>query len=159
MEAINKKIKSLFILSLILSVAFVAGIPSIVFGATGGMIWLMVIGIIATVAGFYGMPISWVMYGTNISQRNIVRSIVEEQITNIDDLAGIHNKSVPVITREISTLIAKGYLKGCKIQGNEIVGIKKKSIIARNKCPNCGSPLIIKDNKKVCEYCSSQFDN
>lgn len=157
METINKKVRSMLILSIALSVGFVCGIPSIVFGATGGMVWLLVIGIVLTAVGFYGMPISWLAYGSSISMRNIVRTIVEDRITNIEELANIYNTPVNAMRNNVSKIISKGYIKGYTLKGDNITKAKV-SAPSISKCPNCGSPLVIKGNKRVCEYCSAEFE-
>ena len=57
--------------AILLSVALPAGILMIIFGATGQRYVLMTFGIVFTVAGFYGMPMVWVRYGSYFPLRAI----------------------------------------------------------------------------------------
>ena len=60
MKAIEKDLRVTLIFAILLSFALVGGIPAIIFGASYGITPLLVIGIICTVAGFYGTPMMWV---------------------------------------------------------------------------------------------------
>ena len=62
MKAIEKDLRVTLIFAILLSFALVGGIPAIIFGASYGITPLLVIGIICTVAGFYGTPMMWVAY-------------------------------------------------------------------------------------------------
>lgn len=63
MDAIGKALRKQLVWGIVVSCMFVAGIPMIIFGATGGMWILMAAGIACTVIGFYGAPMVWVSYG------------------------------------------------------------------------------------------------
>lgn len=63
MDAIEKALKRLLVLSIAFSVMFAAGIPLIPVGASKGLWALMIVGIVFTAAGFYGTPMLWTAYG------------------------------------------------------------------------------------------------
>ena len=52
MQYLKQKVRNRFILALILSVALPGGILMTIFGATKGMTWMLVVGIVCIVAGF-----------------------------------------------------------------------------------------------------------
>ena len=80
MNKLNKSIKTLFFISLGLSIGFPLGIICIVFGATKGLIPLLVLGIILTVAGFYVMPLLWMKYADKRQYRSLMNIIENEHI-------------------------------------------------------------------------------
>ena len=68
---LKKSITKKMILAYVLTFAFIAGIPSIIFGATKGWTLLLIVGIICVVAGFYGMPIAWIAFADKKKLYNI----------------------------------------------------------------------------------------
>ena len=71
MDAIEKALKRLLVLSIAFSVMFAAGIPLIPVGASKGLWALMIVGIVFTAAGFYGTPMLWTAYG---ARRGLIHS-------------------------------------------------------------------------------------
>ncbi|MFR3346866.1 MAG: hypothetical protein ACLTSK_02445 [Christensenellales bacterium] len=64
MERLKKRQAKVLTAAVVMSVLFVVGIPAIILGATNEIWALMILGIIFTVAGFYGMPLVWVSYAS-----------------------------------------------------------------------------------------------
>ena len=114
MESIAKSKRKAFILAVLLSVGLVAGIPMIVVGAVNGGLFkiMMGFGIVMTVLGFYGTPISWVGYGNKSKRLAIVRSIEVDKVYDIAALSRMYNLNHKMMVAEISKAIEKGALKG-----------------------------------------------
>lgn len=155
--SIDKKIKKLFFISLVVSVLLVAGIPGIVIFAVKGMMPLMAISITAVVVGFYGTPLFWVAYGNKIHERNLIR-LIESGITTIDGLAANFSGGGDIRASVVS-LISKGYLIGYVLRDDGVIErIKKEGVILTLKCPVCGGRAEnVQDSKYKCNYCDTVF--
>lgn len=70
-------VKSVLIVSLVLTIMLPAGILMIIFGA-GKNTLMFVFGIVFTVAGFYGAPIIWIKYGDCKRKAFVYRLITSE---------------------------------------------------------------------------------
>lgn len=161
---IKKRCTFLLILSIILSVFFVVGIVSIIYGATNSTA-LLILGIIMTVLGFYGSPISWVNFGTMVVEKALFFAITEDNITEISTLSsnlGINDKDVRA---KINHLMSHRYLTGYKLDENgNLLKLEKKQeethkMLKLKKCPNCGANLTeTKDHKYKCTYCGVTFE-
>lgn len=46
----------------------------------------------------------------------------------------------------------------CSITLNHGKAMADGAVIEGHNCPNCGAPIVIKGNHKMCEYCGSGFD-
>ena len=158
MKNINKEVKKLFVLSLIISALFVAGIPGIIIFASNGLKPLMIISIVAVAFGFYAAPMFWVSYGNKVHQRNLVR-LIESGITTLDGLAANFSGGGN-IRESVMTVISKGYLKGYVLRDDGVIEkIKKEAVVLTVKCPVCGGAATkIADNRYKCNYCGSIFE-
>ncbi|MBQ8613254.1 MAG: hypothetical protein IJ416_03470 [Ruminiclostridium sp.] len=46
----------------------------------------------------------------------------------------------------------------CSVTLNHGRALADGSVIEGHNCPNCGAPIVIKNNQKMCEYCGSGFE-
>ena len=157
MKNIDKEIKKLFVISLLVSVLFVAGIPGIIIFASKGLTPLMIISIVAVAFGFYATPMFWIAYGNKIHERNLVR-LIESGITTLDGLSA--NFSGGGDIRAGVMAVSKGYLKGYVLHDDGVIEkIKKEAVILTVKCPVCGGTATkIANNRYKCDYCKSVFE-
>lgn len=159
MKTLNKKQKTTFFFALFLSVGFVASIPAIIFGASKGMTFLLVIGIIFAVIGFYGSPMLWVQYGALNQAKRIVYAVDEEKIYSVEEIANQLQLPVGDVKSQLITAINKNYLEGFLFDGQKLTANKNKSAIKMlTRCENCGAPLKKTQDGKYCPYCHSLFE-
>lgn len=152
MKSLNKSIGILMLFAILLTIGFPCGIVGIVMGATKGMTWLLVIGIVFVVLGFYGAPIAWIKYGERKSLKSVLYSVCDEKIFAVNDLATQLNTNKKDIVGKINTLIEKRYLTGYIFKNQEVLEPNyKKNAQGQNKCPNCGA--IMKGDGEECPYC------
>lgn len=152
MKSLKKNTIVALLVAILLTVCFPAGILGIIFGATKHITALLIVGIVATVLGFYVMPIMWIKFGELKSLQGLLTSIENDNIYDVKTLSTQLSKTVEQTQNDINTLIQKRYLTGflfVEKQHLEPNNNQKKS--QGNKCPNCGS-LMSKDADH-CEYC------
>ena len=158
---LKKSITKKMILAYILTFAFIAGIPSIIFGATKGWTLLLIVGIICVVAGFYGMPIAWISFSDKKKLYNIYQSITVDKIYDIKTLAGNYNIDEQQMLGYVNTLLSNRYLQGLNLvdqkELQEIKKAKKKMQVV--KCPNCnaniGDLVSSGEDTVECPYCKA----
>ena len=150
----SSHLKTLWI-SIILSVGFVGGVLAIIFGATKGVTILLVIGIIATVLGFYGSPILWIKYGEQFSYIAVLDCIVSDNLLDIDSIATSLGKMPQEVLRIVNYLVTKRYLKGYYVENGKLKPIENEveDVVVTHKCPNCGATIDTSGQYAVCEYC------
>ncbi len=159
MKELKKSRSNLLFLSITLTIFLIGGIPAIIFGASKGIVLLLVLGIICTVLGFYVMPICWVIYGERGKYMAVLSSIVNDNILKVENIKqnlGITDAEVKKI---INFLINKRYLSGYLFVDNkELKKIEqKKDILITKKCPYCGANIELTDKVVVCKYCNAKF--
>lgn len=161
MKKLNKKIVSYFFVSLFASVALVIGVPTIVFGAIGRLWYLLALGILAVVFGFYGTPLLWIHYANLLGYMTILRLIEEQHYYSVTDLAMQTNINEKSIVEKINYLITHFYLTDFSFDGNKLVLNERKSQsrkLLKNKCSNCGAVLEVLGNEVKCEYCGAIYE-
>ena len=155
----QKSLRAAFIGGMVLSVAFVAGIPMIVLGATNGIVPVMVLGIIMTVAGFYGTPLLWTRYGTLRSYGGLLALITEEGVESVDVMARTLGVPRETALKQLNYLMNKRFLTGYLFDGEDTLTLASAARKANKsgKCPNCGAQLIVTDEGSHCPYCGTRF--
>lgn len=158
MKQIQKAQHRAFVISMILTVAIIAGIPAIIFGAINKWWILMAVGIACSVSGFYGCPIAWTNYGGIRSLARLVFAVEEEHIYTVHDLAVQLSVSEKEVRKRLNTCFQKHYLTGYRkeedrITLNESVALEKKQYLA--ECPNCGAKFTYTREHPRCPYCNS----
>ena len=156
MNNINKDISKALTISIIASIMLVVGIPGIILSAIH-IPQLLALPIVCTVLGFYGSPMLWMWYANLLSYKSILKVIVNEKITNIDEISAMLGISKQRVISSINTLMKKEYLTGYKFINNTLTINQDKYQAGSYKCPNCGASLIDMDKKKYCPYCKSRF--
>lgn len=153
------------IIALLLSIGFILGIPMIIFGFINGYILLGVLGIVLTVLGFYGAPISWIAYSSMNFRITLYEQIIIDKIFSVKLLSETNNKKEKEVINEINYLISKRFLRNFIIDNNtyliDVTDKKElnKEIFVKNndiktvKCNNCGAVLDITRGFGQCPYC------
>ncbi len=157
MELLNKKIKTLFWVALMLSVGFPAGILGIIFGASEGIVALLVAGILLCVAGFYVMPILWLKYAERRQERTLLLMIECDHIRTVAELAAQSGHSEAdvraKIKRMINSRVLVGYIFCEDVLESNNNKLKEELSLQTRKCECCGAPMIFDGKKFLCEYC------
>ncbi len=161
MKKINSEVRKSLIISLVISILFVVGIPMIPIFA--GKNWvLMAIGIVFVVVGFYGMPLLWISYANKKRTRRVIQAVEEENLYSNQDIAMQLQMKEKEVYSEITKAINKGYLKGYLYNGKELTinNAKKQTKeekLTIKKCNNCGGKLEKTDSGYHCPYCDMNF--
>lgn len=153
------KTKSL-ILAIVLAVAFVVGIPLIILGAKNALWFVMTIGIIFVVFGFYGTPMAFVHFSNVVGIKRVVDAVLIEGINNVTSISRQLQISPQVAKQRVTTAIQKRYIMGYIFDGENLLETqpkqnKKKAI--SNHCPNCGGKMESFDGYDFCPYCNTRF--
>ena len=114
---INKDIKKHLLISIIISVMFVVGIPILIVGATNSNYAIMGIGIAMVVIGFYGAPMMWVSYGNKRSLKNVVDAVMEDHLTTVGEIASQLQMRERPVRDLITTGLRKKYTTGYIFSG------------------------------------------
>lgn len=159
MKRLKQSHTKTLIFALLLSIGFVLGILGIIFGAVNGMTWLLVIGIIATVMGFYGAPLVWIRYGEQSSYLAVLECIEIDNIFVLDDIANNLGKKPREILGRVNYLISKRYLTGYLLVDQKYLKPieENKEVVVTHKCPYCGATLSVGENISSCEYCGAKL--
>lgn len=160
MEKLNKKLRTVFIFALALSIGFVAGIPLTVVGGVKDIPALLGIGIALIALGFYVMPILWVTYATKKRLRRVINAVEQENIytpAEMAQLLSVSEKNAADLMREC---LIKSYITGYKWENDKLVlnrnvrqGLNPYTV----KCDNCGAPVTINPLTLTgsCAYCGA----
>ena len=159
MKKINKDVKVLFCWAIIASILFVVGIPLIPIFA--GKNWfVMALGIVFVVFGFYGTPLLWVAYGSKRSLKRVVEAITEEHLYSNKDIALHIQTTEQNVKDQIIKAIRKKYITGFVYDGIELhLNEKQKqmNMVEVNKCKNCSAALTVTQEKIYCKYCGTIY--
>ena len=158
MEKVTKYLRTLFITSMVLTVMLIAGIPMIVVGAVTHVYAVMGLGIAFTAAGFYGCPIAWTVYGSNISLKRVVGAVMQENLYTVQEISAQLNIDVRQVRAHLDKAFNRGYLMGYRRSGdvisvNESIAESKRELVA--ECPNCGAKFTYTADNARCPYCNS----
>ncbi len=159
-EIDKDKSKSL-ILSIVLTIALVVGVPLIVYGASNSLWIIMIVGIVCTVAGFYCSPIAWVHYSNVKAIKRVVDAVLIEKMESVTEISKQLQISPRVAKDRLTTAIQKRYIMGYIFDGENLTlnqkQIKKKRVIS-NHCPNCGGKMEVFEDFNFCPYCNTRFE-
>ncbi len=161
MDAIGKALRKQLVWGIVVSCMFVAGIPMIIFGATGGMWILMAAGIACTVIGFYGAPMVWVSYGNKAALRRVVYAVDREHLLTVQAISSQLSKPEKAVRGMLDECFRKGYLVGYVRQGDEILLNEAKApeeALHAAVCPHCGAKYTYKGSEAVCPYCGAMSE-
>ncbi len=159
MEKINRKIRTLFWVSLGLSVGFPLGVLGIVFGAVKQIVALLVIGIVLAVAGFYVMPIMWIQYGEKRRDRAMLSMILNDHLYTVSAIAEQIGVADNIVREKLKKMILSRELTGFLLI-NDVLELNtnlKQTARTRKtrKCPGCGANMDFDGVKFVCSYCGT----
>ena len=162
MKKIKSRITLDLILGLILPILLVVGIVMIIVFAKKNTI-LLVLGIVFVVAGFYGSPIVWSLYGSRKQDLRLLSLICDENIYSIDSLAEQVGCEKQNVLNEVRKLINQGYLIGYLLKDNNYLELntneKQNQKVTVVKCPSCGAKNKVVGNSGFCEYCGEKLEN
>lgn len=156
MKPVNKAVRRMLIVSMLLTVALVAGIPSIVLGAVYRITALLCIGIVCTVCGFYGTPVAWTGYANRRGLARIVAAVVEEQLYQVPELAAQLSLSEKEVRGRLTVCFQRRYLQGFRRDGDIIVrneGVVSERQEYAAECPSCGAKFMYTADRAYCPYC------
>lgn len=161
-KSIDKDIRKMFCLAIVLSVVFVVGIPLLIISAINGTTVVLILGILMVVVGFYGTPLAWIGYGNIRALRRVVDAVMEEHLTTNQEIAKhlqISEKSAKEnITKAINKKYITGYLyDGTALTVNQKKAPAKKEVTATNICSRCGAQMEVDKNGMRCLYCGTKF--
>lgn len=152
--------RRMLILSLALSILLPAGIVMIVLGATNEIWPVMIVGIVFTVAGFYGSPVSWTTFGTLASHKGVYGLITEDGVLDAEVIAATLGEKRKNVDRKLNYLLTHRYLTGYVLGADgRLVRTEAEKPKRLIKCPNCGASLVEKDGDMICPYCGGRFGN
>ncbi len=158
METIERSLTQKLIISIVVSVLFVAGIPMIPLGATSGIIPVMVAGIVFVAAGFYATPLLWVNYGHTVTLRRIVYAIKKEYLYSVGEIAAQLSMKEKEVSELVSECFKKELLTGYIRQGDNILrneGTPIEEQVTAVACLSCGAKFSYQGKSGFCPYCGS----
>ena len=158
---IIKATKKNFYMALIWSILFVAGIPMIVIGAVhhSGAWWIMMIlGIVFTASGIWGVPLTWVMYAKKRKLMRMAIVISSSESLTIDVLSDTVGRTQPETRDAVRELLQKGWLTGYAFVDQED-RVKRTSTldIHHAVCEYCGASFEFKGTNSTCPFCGRYF--
>ncbi len=160
MKKLCRRIHLIFAFALGLSIGLPAGILGIIFGATKDWIALLVIGIILTVAGFYGMPLLWVAYGSRRQDRALLFLIENEGLLSVEDLAQQTGLAAKDVQARLRTMVVAGFLTGYLLRDDGLVcnrtARQKPRHPLHKPCQSCGANMHLEEDIYICDYCGSR---
>lgn len=159
---LDKKRNGLLTAAILLTAGFPAGILMIIFGATKSITFLLVAGIILTVAGFYVMPMLWVKYGDTKIYSVLRSAVVSDELYSVKDIASRLGVKEERALQVIKTSLANRYIEGFKLNDDQtaLVELVKKEKPKENKtvqfkCSSCGASCTVPETDRRCPYCGS----
>lgn len=157
MKNLDRKIVITLIVAILSAIGFVAGIPTIIFGAKYSVA-LLVVGIVLVVFGFYGSPMLFISYGNLKQTRRVVFAVEKEKIYSISDISKQLQMSESDVKSKIVDAINKTYLQGYLFDGETLNANQNQSkTIKQNRCENCGGALKRDNHGTYCPYCNTHY--
>ena len=158
MKKAQAYLNRLLIVSIVLTVLFVGGIPSLIVGAVNEIWPLMGVGIACTAVGFYAMPVAWSIYASARPVKRVVYAVTEEHLYTVHEIALQLSMDERNVRAHLDKCFNKGFLIGYKREGdnivlNENVAAGKKEMFA--ECPYCGAKFTYTRDNARCPYCGS----
>ncbi len=160
MKKLNKRILLYFWFGLLLSVMFPSGILSVVFGFYNDLTALGVVGIVMTVAGFYGTPLVWMGYGSRRQDRAILYVIERDRIYTVSGIAGQTGYDGRFVRDRIKAMILSRMIVGYffnddTLTANEMARSDEETTTQARICVRCGATMIVRGEELFCEYCKN----
>lgn len=159
--SVEKDLKTRLIVSFVVTIMLVFGIPLIIVGATQSIWAILGIGISFTVIGFYGAPISWTTYANFKTLKRIVDCVNEENLLTTEEISKQLQIDEKSVKQQLTLAIKKKYITGFLFDGSTLTANNKetsKKRVLENKCPNCGAVMDFNETKWHCSYCNSKFE-
>lgn len=159
-KLVERKKLRLLIISLALTAAFVAGVFFVIFGGIKGITFLLVLGIVCAVAGFYCTPIAWVKYVEAKKYVALEYAIVTDGLRRIKDIAWRVGADEVATRKAIAYALENRYITGLKLDADSdsLVDIGKKTGGGKTvcvKCEACGAIAEVAVTDLRCPYCGS----
>ena len=119
MDKFNKKYTAYLVMSIVMSVLFVAGIPGIIIFA-GKVKALMIISIVVVAFGFYATPILWMTTGGLGGLKKVLVSVEEQHVYTVTELSSVLSIDRKEVTERVKKLLAGFYLEGYTFDGETL---------------------------------------
>jgi len=160
MTNIDRETKKMFTLSMILTLCLPIGIPLIIIGAINisKLYLVLALGVVMTVAGFYGSPIVWSKFGNVRALKRVVSAVVEENLYTVQEIAAQLSTNEEKVRTQLDLCFKKQYLVGFKRNGDEILLNENEKLTKREKtaeCPYCGAKFSYFGKVGRCPYCGN----
>ena len=163
MEKVNEKVKKQRLVMLICLLIFPIGVVFIVIGATHNIIPLPIIGAVMSMLGFYGGPISIVVYAKYRMEQKVMGAIIEKNANSVSAIARETGKNEGYVQTALLNIRKSGWLEGYYIVGEKLAdgktceGVKKVAY----KCDGCGASFVWDDSDAAprCPYCGNYQKN
>ena len=170
---INKKYIAYLITSIILTILLPIGIVLVILNAKFSSTFqtiLFAFGIIFIVAGFYGSPICWSVFGNIKTKKLICDQIRNDNIQNIQTLAELNHENFANMHKSVQQLMSKRFLTGYEIVDGKFIVPKSNKTLSKNEileqsgqvvtgvCSGCGASYeIVGNTKTYCQYCGKRL--
>ncbi len=159
MQKISVKLRALLLSAVLSSILFVVGIPMIILGASNGITFLMVAGIVLTGVDFYAAPILWVTYGGKKTWRRVIFAVLSENILTVSGLSAQLALPEEEIRKILQGCVQECYLTGYLFDGECLTLNTNKNPqdrILTAECESCGAKVTYRPGETpVCPYCGS----
>ncbi len=166
MKKIEQSLRIHFAFALTWSVLMVVGIPLIIFGASKPQ-WLplptlfLVLGIVFSGGGFYGVPLLWVTYGAKRELRGLIYAVEILGLREVPQLASHLRKPEEDVRAKLDVCLNKGYFPALIRDGDRLVEpIPQKDPEEEFHdvvCPCCGAPFTYRGTHGICPYCGIAY--
>lgn len=159
-KEVEKRKLRIHLIALVLTAAFVLGIFFVIFGGIKGMTFLLVLGIVCTVAGFYCMPIAWIKYVEAKKYVSLEHAVITDGLRRIKDIAWQVGATEEAARNAVSYALENRLITGLKfdVDADELIDLDvkpKKGETVCVKCPACGAVTNVSAKDPRCEYCGS----
>lgn len=165
MKKIEQALRIHFAFALAWSVLLVVGIPLIIFGASKPE-WLplptlfLVLGIVFSGGGFYGVPILWVTYGAKRELRGIVYAVEVLGLRDVAKLSSHLRKPEEDVRAKLDLCLSKGYLPLLIRNGDRLVEpgfLDEEEALHDVFCTCCNAHFTYRGARGVCPYCGVTY--
>lgn len=142
-KAIARKNLAL-IVSIIVSITLVGGIPMIPIGFATDYIFVAIAGIVFVAHGFYGVTFYWIWFAGLCTTVKVVKAIEKSNLYTVREISLYTSINMDNVKKHVRKAMNKGWLVGLLFDGNNIYA-------------NENEPIIRNGVKVQCEYCDTFY--
>lgn len=167
MKKIEQSLHIHFAFALACSILMVLGVPMIVCGATKPD-WLplptlfLILGIILSGGGFYGVPILWTTYGARRELRVLIYAVEVLELRDVAALSSHLRKPAEEVRTKLDTCLSQGYLPRLYREGDRLIEPTRRQNPADENhdavCPCCSAHFTYRGTRGICPYCGVAYN-